>query len=1061
MRTGLFFSRLAAFAGLLLVISATLHAEESRTLTLKFVDEAGQNIPHTKFRLHVDPKPEDWSGRIKYDQADENGDYSLSYPANINDLTLTVKTPGYAPYNAAWENPKNDPVPDQYVISLEKATTVGGIVLDDQGKPLAGATINFTIPWGERIRVKRDNYVCIIEEKTDENGIWKSEMIPMDLGKSSIYMRASHPDFAKVTVGSVNLESLDADAEGQFIYSVALKRGINVKGRVTDEAGKPIPDAVVVGNYQDYGNASVVRTDENGEYAINGHWPRDVSAYVAVRSPGKMAMLKNLSTKTETSLMTVDFEMKQAGKPIKIKIVDKDQNPISGFYIALERWGNHRLVDRHLLTGKDQWAITDENGCWAWHEAPEEELIFDMFLDRRYMDVRKKSMIARDEEYLFTAPPALQISGKVVDETTSEMISEANVTLGIGFAGNNRKSWQEVSPIKQDGTYELQHTYPYDHYAVKIEAKGYEPFVSRDILSDEGTITIDASLKKLDPETMTVISGTVLCTDGSPAVKATVALATMANRPYIQNGGIDRESPPYVVKTNAEGKFEFSYIDFEQERANSFYGPQGDLKMPDYMIVILHDSGIRQITQKAFEADQEKSFILESWSRIEGTIKRGHSADPNVELGCQIFSPQGDEHRFGMEPEPYFDYRATSDADGNFVLPKLPPGKIRVSRTVIFARKSGGYTSTASHGTTLEIAAGETAQVVIGGEGRPVQGKLLPPESFESEPDWNYCLIRFTPYFEELPLDFSEIQKLQESIPQEIKEEFDMEKRQELFEKWQTETEEGKQYKAALDTVMERQKESQKIRDEANQKSRACAVADDGTFLVHDLPAGKWTLSVELSSPPPSPEMCGMGDRIGKLTHEFTIEEFSGTVSEEPLDLGELTVEMVASFKPLIQVGETAPDFEIPWIEPMTEENSDEGTTTEEADESEKTLRLSDYRGKYVVLDFWATWCGPCLAKLPELKALHKKIADDDQFVLLGISLDEANNAKMLAKFIAKREMTWAHGLAGGWEADVVRSYGVMAIPALVVIDPEGNVVLSNPSIAEIEQFYKSIKGKQ
>lgn len=110
-----------------------------------------------------------------------------------------------------------------------------------------------------------------------------------------------------------------------------------------------------------------------------------------------------------------------------------------------------------------------------------------------------------------------------------------------------------------------------------------------------------------------------------------------------------------------------------------------------------------------------------------------------------------------------------------------------------------------------------------------------------------------------------------------------------------------------------------------------------------------------------------------------------------------------------------------------------------QADVDGKPVTLDSYKGRYVLLEFWASWCGPCRAENPNLLA-QKKLYGDKGFNILGVSLDKSKAPWVQA--IEKDGLTWTQvSDLNGWNNAVAVMYGIKAVPANFLIDPSGTII--------------------
>jgi thiol-disulfide isomerase/thioredoxin len=143
-------------------------------------------------------------------------------------------------------------------------------------------------------------------------------------------------------------------------------------------------------------------------------------------------------------------------------------------------------------------------------------------------------------------------------------------------------------------------------------------------------------------------------------------------------------------------------------------------------------------------------------------------------------------------------------------------------------------------------------------------------------------------------------------------------------------------------------------------------------------------------------------------------------------------------------VGEPAPEFELARLK------------------TDETVSLADYRGKVVLLDFWASWCPPCRRQMPRLEQLRNDDEIGDDFQLLSINTDETvegeARAAKVTSFLDKRGVTFETLLDDG---SVARAYEVQSLPTLVIVGPEGMVHYAGTGLHTTDEMASLIREAQ
>ena len=713
--------------------------------------------------------------------ADREGQLKALLPrgADVRHIRFDIDAEGYVPTRLQWRDMSAANLPESYTHELEHATSIGGYIRNEDGEGIEGATVFVLAPGGDEIvRVNLWDYECL----TDAEGHWSCDRVPAKM--DDVWLRLAHPDYVSdVMYGATPKPSMEQLRDGTGV--MVMKRGSVVLGRVTDPEGRPVAGAAVKQGTDRWGSHFPdTATDTNGEYRFENC--NQEPMILTVEHSGFAPALDTIDVAPGEN--RADFQL-EAAHTVRGRITDSSGQPLEGVCVVADTWRGNRTLGWQ--------GNTDAEGRFVWNAAPADEVEYHV-VARGFRAIRDCRLTPSEEEQAIVMFRPLVVSGKVMDKETGLPIPAFTLVSGIDWGDGRAPSWQRGSEQQgRDGVYREEFSESHD-YCIRIEAPGYLPAISRVFDEDEGDFTYDFELEKGEG-----LCGTLCAEDGTPLAGVDVFLCTPSQGVSLENGRIRDKQRSMFVQTDGEGAFSFP--------------PQADL----YALVVADDAGYAEVSQEEFET--AKRITLAPWGQVNGVVMIG--AEPGKEQPVTLsyerpYEPQA--------PRIWSHYQAVTDTNGRFSFERVVPGLAKVSRVIRSAPNSTSF----SHGVPVEIPAGGVVDVVIGGTGRPVSGRLVLPEGHEEKISFNYGHHNIGLKVPDPPKP----EDLGGTTPEET---------QALYLEWMK-SDEGKAYQAA-------------------QRWYAMKVEEDGRFNIDDVPAGDYMLSSQVSEPPKNGQ-CGWGDTLGTAT---------------------------------------------------------------------------------------------------------------------------------------------------------------------------------------------------
>jgi protocatechuate 3,4-dioxygenase beta subunit/thiol-disulfide isomerase/thioredoxin len=484
-----------------------------------------------------------------------------------NTLNLDIWTEGYVQQQHffAQNDARYPKIPAQVTFELLPGEeTLGGKVVDEQGRPIGGVKVDI---WGYLGEEKQKEELAYhVDATTNAHGQWRCRCFR---SMKFAYLYLSHPDY--LSDGSTHArphghplpshapepDEKPMAALRDFSDVQVMTRGVEVVGEVRNQERSAIPDAEVgwleaADRHLLHDLLQLTTTDHNGHFKFPHARPSEL--VLQVKASGYAPELVTVTAKESPRAVRIALK---SGHTLAGRVVDSQRRPIEGAFVVVDTWRNCRAPGVYLETGAD--------GRFQWQDAPEDPVLVSA--SAAGFGHVFQGEARPGEEAVLILKRSLTISGRVRDAKTKEPVDKVEVDVGAPGPRPGLFNWRfnpyvDASHGRLQADIDVEAT---PEFRLRLIAKGYEPFESRTFRGDEGQVEYNVELTPRNKPRVAVVAATVRRPDGKPLAGADVAIAYARNgrqRPFspifIRNGELYATEPAKRTKSKwwnaAEGR---------------------------------------------------------------------------------------------------------------------------------------------------------------------------------------------------------------------------------------------------------------------------------------------------------------------------------------------------------------------------------------------------------------------------------------------------------------------------------------------------------------------------